>query len=65
MSLRQTTREIIAHVEQASGIPVHVMQNVNLPTLASVQMARGNMPAHGEHRMKRMELEAWERMNEQ
>ena len=46
MTLRQTTREIIKLVEEKTGYPVQVSQDPNLPTIATIHMARGNVPAH-------------------
>lgn len=46
MQLRQTTRQLIGFVEQESGYAVEVVHDPNLPTIASVRMARGPMPAH-------------------
>ncbi len=40
MKLRQTTREIIHLVEEVSGIPVQIMEDPKLQTMAKVQMAR-------------------------
>jgi len=48
MSLSETTRKILALVEERSGIPVHVEPDPNLPgtLLARVVMARGSLPLH-------------------
>jgi len=46
LELRQITREILKSVEETSGLPVHVIEETKLGTLATVRMARGTMPAH-------------------
>jgi len=46
LELRQITREILKSVEETSGLPVHVIEEPKLGTLATVRMARGTMPAH-------------------
>ena len=46
MSLRDTTRAILAEVERVSGYPVLVTEDRALRTLASVRMARGRAEAH-------------------
>jgi hypothetical protein len=47
LTLRQITRDIISLVEEKSGIPVRVTQDPNLPTLATVRIARkGSTPVH-------------------
>lgn len=46
MELRQITHEILKSVEEVSGLPVHVMEDSKLSTIATVRMARGNMPGH-------------------
>lgn len=46
MGLRETTRRIIALVEETSGLPVLVSEDPNLQTLAMMRMARGGASAH-------------------
>jgi len=46
LELRQVTREILRSAEEVSGLPVHVMEDPKLGTIATVRMARGAMPAH-------------------
>ena len=46
MGLRETTRRIIALVEETSGFPVLVSEDPNLQTLATMRMARGGASAH-------------------
>ena len=47
MTLREITREIIGLVEEKSFIPVRVREEPNLPTLATVRIARkGKSPVH-------------------
>ena len=46
MGLRETTRSIIALVEEVSAFPVLVSEDPNLQTLAVVRMARGGASAH-------------------
>ncbi len=46
MKLRETTKEMIALLEQKSGCLVHVMEDANLPTLSVIKIAQGNLPAH-------------------
>jgi hypothetical protein len=46
LELRQITREIIKSVEEISGLPVQVLEDPKLNTIAAVRMARGTMPAH-------------------
>ena len=41
-----TTREFLALVGSDTGYPVKVLEDPNLPNLATVRMARGNVPAH-------------------
>jgi len=46
MKLRDTTRKIISQLEEKSGYPVEVVEDKNLPVLASLRIARGPLPAH-------------------
>jgi hypothetical protein len=46
LSLLPTTREFLALVEKETGYPVKVLEDPNLPTLASIRIARGAVPAH-------------------
>jgi hypothetical protein len=46
LSLLPTTREFLALVERETGYPVKVLEDPNLPTLASIRIARGAVPAH-------------------
>lgn len=46
MGLRETTRSIIALVEEVSGFPVLVTEDPSLQTLAVVRMARGDVSVH-------------------
>lgn len=46
MKLRDTTKQMIALLEQKSGCRVHVMEDANLPTLSAIKIAQGNLPAH-------------------
>jgi hypothetical protein len=47
LSIRQTTRDIISLVEEQSGIPVRVVEDPKLQTLATVRIARkGVTPDH-------------------
>ncbi len=46
MALRETTRKMIALLEQKSGCSVHVMEDPNLPRLSTIKIARGNLSAH-------------------
>jgi hypothetical protein len=46
LSLLPTTREFLALVERETGYPVKVLEDPNLPTLASVRIARKTVPAH-------------------
>jgi hypothetical protein len=47
LSLRAVTREIIQLVEDRSGIPTRVLEDPNIPTIATVRMARnGSSPVH-------------------
>ena len=46
MELRDVTRELLKAVETESGFPVHVREDANLATVASVRLARDPLPAH-------------------
>lgn len=46
MNLRDTTRKIISQLEEKSGYPVQVVEDINLPVFASLKVARGSLPAH-------------------
>ena len=46
LPLLDVTREIIALVEKETGYPVQLLEEPSLQTLATVRMARGNVPAH-------------------
>ena len=46
MMFLPTTREFLALVGSDTGYPVKVLEDPNLPNLATVRMARGNVPAH-------------------
>jgi hypothetical protein len=46
LKLREVTRQVISSLEQKSGYPVEVMEHPALPTLATIRIARGNIPAH-------------------
>ncbi|HLB48254.1 MAG TPA: hypothetical protein VJL59_14705 [Anaerolineales bacterium] len=46
MNLRQSTRDIVKLVEEQTGFPVQVLEDSKLPTMATVRIARGNLPAH-------------------
>lgn len=46
MTLRETTKQIIALLEQKSGYLVHVREVPDLPTISTILIARGNLPAH-------------------
>ena len=46
MKLREVTRKLIAALEEKSGYLVTVLDEPTLPTLASIRIARGNMPSH-------------------
>jgi hypothetical protein len=45
LSLLPTTRKFLALVESETGYPVKVLEDPNPPTLASVRIARGTVPA--------------------
>jgi hypothetical protein len=44
--LREITREIIKLLEDVSGFPVVIKRDSNLPTIATVKIARRGMPGH-------------------
>ena len=46
MKLREITRQIISSLEEKSGYTVQVIEEPTLPTLATIRIARGNIPAH-------------------
>lgn len=46
MKLREVTRKAISLLEEKSGYLVTVMENPSLATLATIRVARGNLPAH-------------------
>ncbi len=46
MQLREITREIINALEEKSGYIVDVKEDPDLSTLATIRVARGNLPAH-------------------
>ena len=46
MKIREVTRKVIATLEQKSGYIVTVMGVPALPTLATIRIARGGLPAH-------------------
>jgi len=46
LQLREITREIISSLEKKSGYIVDVKEDPNLATLATIRIARGNLPAH-------------------
>jgi hypothetical protein len=46
LTLREITRKVIASLEEKSGYTVEVIEDSALPTLATIQIARGNIPAH-------------------
>ena len=46
MKLREVTRKVIALLEEKSGYLVNVVEEPALPTLATIRIARGNIPAH-------------------
>jgi hypothetical protein len=46
LSLPPIPRELLTLVGSDTGYPVKVLEEPNLPTLATVRMARGNVPAH-------------------
>ncbi len=46
MKLREVTRKLISSLEEKSGYLVQVTEEPALPTLATIRIARGNIPAH-------------------
>jgi hypothetical protein len=46
LKLREVTRKVIASLEEKSGYLVQVTEEPALPTLATIRIARGNVPAH-------------------
>ncbi|MBN1449652.1 MAG: hypothetical protein JW963_01440 [Anaerolineales bacterium] len=46
MELREITRQVISALEEKSGYPVQLLEEPKLTTLASLRVARGEMPAH-------------------
>ncbi|MFA5874619.1 MAG: hypothetical protein WC832_11705 [Anaerolineales bacterium] len=46
MKLREVTRKVISALEEKSGYLVNVTEEPALPTLATIRIARGNIPAH-------------------
>ena len=47
MNLRDTTRKIIARLEEKSGYPVQIVEDKNLPVFASLRVARAEgLSAH-------------------
>ena len=46
MRLRDSTRKIIAQLEEKSGYPVQVLEEADLPTIATIRIARPGVPAH-------------------
>jgi hypothetical protein len=46
VTLHETTRKVIKELEEKSGYPVQVMEKPDLPTIATIRVARGNLPAH-------------------
>jgi len=46
LKLREVTRKVISSLEEKSGYPVEVIEEPALPTLATIRIARGNIPAH-------------------
>ena len=46
MEPRDVTRELLKAVETESGFPVHVREDADLATVASVRLARDPLPAH-------------------
>jgi hypothetical protein len=46
LELRAVTRQMIRTTEEESGFPVRVTDDPNLPTFASLSMARGQVAAH-------------------
>ena len=46
MRLRDSTRKIITQLEEKSGYPVQVLEEADLPTFATIRIARAGVPAH-------------------
>jgi len=46
LKLREITRQIISSLEEKSGYTVQIIEEPTLPTLATIRIARGNIPAH-------------------
>jgi len=46
LELCEVTRQMIGLAEEESGFPVRVTDDPNLPTFASLSMARGQVAAH-------------------
>lgn len=46
LKLREVTRKVISSLEEKSGYLVKVTEEPTLPTLATIRIARGNIPAH-------------------
>ena len=46
LELREITRKVMAALEAKSGYPVEVMEDADLPTLATIRIPRGLIPAH-------------------
>jgi hypothetical protein len=46
LELRKITREIIQQVEDVSGFPVQVTQDLKIQTMAAARIARGRTPFH-------------------
>jgi hypothetical protein len=46
LKLREVTRKVISSLEEKSGYLVQVTEEPALPTLATIRIARGNIPAH-------------------
>jgi hypothetical protein len=46
LKLREVTRKNISSLEEKSGYIVNVSEDPALPTLATIRIARGNLPAH-------------------
>jgi hypothetical protein len=46
LPLLPTTHEFLTLVEKETGYPVKLLEDPNLPTLTSIRIARGTVPAH-------------------
>lgn len=46
MNFRDTTRQLIRLLEEKSGYPVEVLEDPKMTTIASIRIARDNLPAH-------------------